>query len=107
MQALATIARRCSLSTRRRFQHLRVMPYLAAELDLELQVPSAAQSGQAAQLSRPDIVGTSSYGELNMMSGSVKDGLPHRQQSLRHSSSPADALRRGARSIARGPWHPP
>ena len=37
MQALAGIARQCGTGVRARFQHLRVMAYLAAELDLELQ----------------------------------------------------------------------
>jgi hypothetical protein len=64
MQALSTIARRCSLLTRRRFQQLRVMPYLAAELDLELQVTSPAQSCRAAQHSRAIVMTTFSDDKL-------------------------------------------
>lgn len=64
MQALSTIARRCSLLTRRRFQHLRVMPYLAAELDLELQVTSPAYTRQAAQNSCPAVITTCSDDKL-------------------------------------------
>lgn len=51
LQALAAIARQCTLSTRERFQRRQVMAYLAAELDLELQAVLAPTQPPASQRS--------------------------------------------------------